>query len=133
MNDMTNVDGAGNEQQPDPSCDETKADQRRKGRRHPGQVLNQQQCLAGLSQLPGLLAMNMIKPGQANAMRGAFRDVLQFHLQANRSGAADGLPDEDLLALLRKTPEMFSMLEPLLTDEQIDLVMKRATGGDEQA
>ncbi len=98
------------------------ASQRQSRRRNPGQVLDQQQCLTGLSQLPGMLAMGLIKPAQANAMRGVFKELLDHHRE-DRQQASGAVSTDDMIAAVRKNPALLKLFEPMLTDEQLDMVM----------
>lgn len=99
------------------------AAQRKSRRRNPGQVLDQQQCLIGLSQLPGMVAMGLIKPAQANSMRGALKDLLDHHRE-DRQPASGTVATDDMIAAVRKDPALLRLFEPMLTDEQFDLVMQ---------
>ncbi len=101
-------------------------------RRKVGQILDEQQCLAGLSQLPGLLAIGLIKPQTSNSMRGAYRDLLQHYQRSGRDAAKAPLANEDVLAILRENPARLSMLEPLISDEQLQMILGEATDGQQQ-
>lgn len=39
------------------------------------------------------------------------------------------IADADVIDLMRKDPKVFSLLEPFLTDDQIDLILKGAKDG----
>lgn len=94
-----------------------------------GRILTRDECLAGLSQLPGLVALKLVKPAQASAMRGPFNDLLRHHERAGRSGGDPVLVDEDLLSLAREKPELLNYFAPVLTPEQLALVTRQVTGG----
>ena len=47
--------------------------------RQASSILAEDQCLAGMSRLPGMLALNIIKPDGSNAMLGAYRAILRHH------------------------------------------------------
>jgi hypothetical protein len=49
---------------------------RRSGSR---EVASAEQCLRALTQLPGLVAMGMLTPAQANSMRATFATILQHY------------------------------------------------------
>jgi hypothetical protein len=85
-------------------------------------------CLKGIAQLTGLLALGLIKPAQANAIRAAFREILQYHKTATKQ-AEKTLSNADIMDILRKDPRLLSLLEPLLTEEQIDMVMRNTEKG----
>jgi hypothetical protein len=95
----------------------------RQSRRQPGQVLDQQQCLAGISQLPGMLALGLLKPAVANSMRGALKDLLDHHRE-DRQQASGTVATDDMIAAIRNNPALLNWFEKMLTDEQFDLVMK---------
>ena len=79
-------------------------------------------CVAALAQLPGLVALKYISPAQANAARGVYQAILKHYQQARAASAQPGIADADLLEIARTHPEILNMLEPLLTDVQMDLV-----------
>ena len=91
--------------------------------RQESKILDQRQCLAGLSRLPGLLAMGVVKPAQANAMRGVFKDLLDHHRE-DRQQVGKTLDTDDVVAKVRENPALLNLLAPLLTDEQIDMIME---------
>ena len=65
--------------------------------------------------LPGLVALGVLKPAQANAIRGTYREILQYHQGSRARAGREGLPTPDVLELARKDPHLLSMLEPILT------------------
>jgi hypothetical protein len=122
-------DGAGSGVPPEANKKDTQGEQPRP--RNAGQVLGQQQCLAGLSQLPGLLTMGMIKPPTSNALRGVYHDLLQHYQCTGRDTAKPAQVDEDVIAILRENPAMLKLLEPLLTDEQLKMILQGLKNGDQ--
>jgi hypothetical protein len=105
----------------------------RRGRAQGHVVASVQQCLAGLSSLPGLIALGYLSTAQANAIRGAFTAILTHHqkTQAPPKSAKAGI---DVMQAVRDHPELAALLEPLLTDEQLDSLMEQTRddreGGD---
>jgi len=87
-------------------------------------------CLAALAHVAGMLAMGFMEPARANAIRAVYSQILQHHQQRQTRPSPAGLSNADLLDLLTKDPQMVSMLEPLLTDEQIALLTR---GGEANA
>jgi len=85
-------------------------------------IPSDEDCLAALAQLPGLVALKYMTPAQANAVRGVYQAILKHYQQARAASARPGIADADLLEIARANPEILSMLEPLLTDEQMDLI-----------
>jgi hypothetical protein len=131
MNDLTlaapEPEGSGSGDNASP--ENTDQEQRKQRRRKSGQVLNKQKCLEGLSHLPSLLATGFIKPPVANSMCGVYRELLSHHQQAERAGAGPTVENADVMALLRADPNILAMIEPFLTDDQLELIMREATDG----
>jgi hypothetical protein len=79
-------------------------------------------CARAIAQLAGLVAMGMLKPAQANAIRAGFRDILQYH-KSQAKEAEKSVSNADVMDLLQRDPKLLDLLAPLLTSEQIDMVM----------
>ena len=97
---------------------------RRKRRRASQQgPLTREAILEQLAALKGMVAAGWIKPAAANAMTR----ILQLMLQClerggpQRSGAS--IPEEILADAARRDPAIFELLEPFLTDEQINAIL----------
>lgn len=114
--------GSGPEPAPDSSSRQQSARQKAKP-----VIATQEECLAALTKIPGLLLIGLIKPQVANAMRGPYKDVLEHHRRAQQAPAQGGMANDDLLRIARENPEYLGMLSGLLTDEQMQLVLKQAT------
>jgi len=95
-------------------------------------IASEDDCLRALTQIPGLVAMKMLSTAQANSMRGVYSAILQHHQKNHHVPGDTGLGDADVLELLRHKPEMISMLEPLLTDKQIEMLMRDAKDGENE-
>ncbi len=108
MNDLTPSgaplpdDGAGSSVPPEADKKDTQGEQPRQ--RNTGQILSEQQCLAGLSQLPSLLATDWIKVAKSNALRGVYKDLLQYYERTGRDATSSPDVDEDIIAILARTP-----------------------------
>lgn len=102
------------------------------GRRRDGTILDEQGCLKGLSALPPLAALGVLKPAQANSMRAVYRDLLQHHGKKQSRNDHKGLSDANVLDLLQADPRILSMLEPILTEEQISMLFTNAKDGDSE-
>lgn len=106
----------------------------RKRRNGRANVASVEDCLRALTQLPGLLLMGMLTPAQANSMRATFATILQHHQKA-QSTPIPGPATADVVQAVRNNPDLAAVLEPLLTDEQLESLMKEARddrdGGDE--
>jgi hypothetical protein len=98
-------------------------------RRKRGKIPDVEDCLAALASLAGAVAMGYLKPAQANPIRAIYADILRHHQKNESRNDRNGLSNADVVELMSQDPKMFSMLEPFLTDEQIDLVMKNAKEG----
>jgi hypothetical protein len=84
--------------------------------------------LRAIAQVAGLVALGLLKPAQANAIRASYREILQHHRQSQAREDNQGLSNADVLRLMRDNPEILGLLEPLLTDEQVAMVMGRRNG-----
>ena len=91
-------------------------------RRNAGQILSREQCLAGISQLPGLLVIGMLKPQTSNSMLGAFNSLLHQHERSDQPTNRPQISNEDILRTWRENPAMVRMLEPFLTDDQLQMI-----------
>ena len=123
--------------EPDPAGEEQARDagggNRGAGTGHCGQqtrskkppIPSPEDCARSMAQLIGLVTMGLLKPAQANTIRNALRDLLQYH-QGKAKEAETGLANADVLDLLKKDPTVLSLLEPLLTEAQIEMIMKNA-------
>lgn len=103
-------DAAGHSRRPIPSVDE---------------------LLANLKHLAGLVALGLMPPARANAIRANLVEILRWHGRAPAAGEGPRLADDDVLAMLRERPELLKVIEPLLTAEQIALVTRDAGEHDE--
>jgi hypothetical protein len=99
-------------------------------------IASAEDCLAALSKLVSLVALGILSTAQANAIRSTYTAILQYH-ERHQSGPSRTIADEkDLAKLLRKHPELAKLLEPLLSDEQIEILLrggKDAADADESA
>jgi hypothetical protein len=135
MNESTPVgtpnpdDGADSSVLPEPKNESTQSEQSRP--RNTGKILGEQECLAGLSQLPGLLTTGFMKPQTSNSIRGVYHELLQHHQRRGHDGAQPVLADEDIDTILGENPAMLKLIEPLLTDEQVKMVLQELKNGDQ--
>ena len=70
--------------------------------------------------------LGFVSTSKANAIRGALAEVLRWHKSTQNSGENRRLDDDSLLAALRTNPDLLPLVEPLLTDEQIEMVTSAA-------
>jgi len=122
-------DGAGSSVPPEPKKESPQGEQPHQ--RNAGQVLSEHQCMAGLSQLPGLLAMGHLKPQKSNAMRAVYHDLLQHHQLRGRDTAQPAQVDEDMIAILREHPAMLKQFEPFLTEDLLKMILQELKNGDQ--
>lgn len=95
--------------------------------RKPG-IPSEEDCLRAIAQAAGLVAIGLLDASDANAIRAAFRDILQYH-RSRAKEAEKSISNADVLELLRKDPSLLSLLEPLLTQEQIEMITRSAKNG----
>ncbi len=100
------------------------------GRRKRGEIPSIEDCLAVLKSLAGAVALGLLTPPQAKTIHACYAEILRHHQHHQSHSDRKGVADADVVELLRKDPKIFSVLEPFLTDDQIDLVMKNAKEGD---
>lgn len=86
-------------------------------------IPTREECLAALAKLPGLIAMKVLSPGAANAIRASYETLLKEYGKAP-NGPSGHFSDEDVMSMFRSHPEMLSLIESLLTQDQIDMVIK---------
>jgi hypothetical protein len=107
--------------------------QNRPGYREKPSIPSLEDCLRAMAQLAGLIAMGLLKPSEANAIRAAYREILQHH-KSRAKEVEKTLANADVMEVLRKDPQLLGLLEPLLTPEQVAMVMQTAEDDtDEQA
>jgi hypothetical protein len=101
------------------------------GARRTRQIFSEQQCLEALTQLPGLITMGLVTPARANSIRSILVEILRHHQRAGRGDSRQSLDDDVVLEILRRDPTVVGLLNPLLTDDQIAMVMRHATSSHE--
>ena len=88
------------------------------------------QCLRALTQLPGLVALGMLTPAQGNCMRGVFATILQ-HYQRSQTTPIPARASADLAQAVRDKPQLAALLEPLLTDDQLESLLDEARDSED--
>jgi hypothetical protein len=89
-------------------------------------------CLDALGRLPGLIALGIVKPAQANAMRAIYHEILQHHQRSQQRDDRQGLSDADVMDVMQRDPQFLNLLEPLLSQEQVELIMRSTQGDDRE-
>lgn len=92
-------------------------------------ILSENDCLRRIARTAELVALGVFKPSVANALRSSYRDILQHH-KAKAKEAEKNLSNGDVIEVLKKDPRLLSLLEPLLSQEQVDMIMKSADGSN---
>jgi hypothetical protein len=92
-------------------------------------IPSENDCLRAIIQVGRLAALGLLKPGVANAVRNSFREVLQ-HYRGKAKETGKNIADADVLDLLEKDPRLLNLLEPLLSNEQVDMIMRRSGGAE---
>jgi hypothetical protein len=90
-------------------------------------IPSEEECLAAIAQVGRLAAIGFLKPAQANAIRGSFREIL-LHYRNKAKENEQGMSNVDVLGVFQKDPKLLSLLEPLLSQEQIDMILKNNDG-----
>lgn len=86
-------------------------------------IPSEEECLGAIAQVARLAAMGLLKPAQANAIRGSFREILVYH-QKKAKEDEKGISNVGVLEVFQKDPKLSSLLEPLLSQEQIAMILK---------
>jgi hypothetical protein len=92
-------------------------------------IPSEEDCLRAIAKLPGLVALKILSPSQANSIRANYESLLRHHYQSQASRPSQ-ISDDRVLAILCESPELLSLLEPLLTDEQIALIGRNVKESD---
>jgi hypothetical protein len=88
-------------------------------------VPSKKELLVKLEHLAGCVAMGVVSSPKANSMRGIYATMLS-HLDDAAAVSAGALSDEDVLKTLRERPELLKFIKPMLTKEQVALIMREA-------
>jgi hypothetical protein len=110
-------------QSEDRAGDKAQANGRRRRRPRKSKIFSRDDCLRFLSQLPGLITAEFLTPAEANAIHR----VVETLLAESRTPQSTGSPQvlgKKIICIVRANPELLELLEPLLTDEQIESLMK---------
>jgi hypothetical protein len=102
--------------------------ERRRGNKS-SQIPDADACLHALAAMPGLIAMGMVSTAQANAISRIYNSILQHHDRTHAAGEQRAMLGGELMDHLRANPQLVHLFEPLLTDEQMDLLMEDAADG----
>ena len=92
-------------------------------------IPSEEDCLGAIVQVARLVAMGLLETAQANAIRASFREILLYH-RSKAKEAEKGISNVEVLDVLRKDPKLLSLFEPLLSQEQVEWILR---GGDSEA
>jgi hypothetical protein len=104
----------------------------RGGRRARPEIYDAERCLQLLSQLSVLLMMGLITPAKANAVRANLTALLQHYQHQESRAGGRTVADDDLQEIVGRDPRLLELLEPFLSDAQIDLLMQRGGEADDE-
>ena len=113
----------------------TGADRRRQQQRQRARkpdIPSEEDCLGAIAQVARLVAMGLLETAQANAIRAAFREILLYHRNKSKE-AEKGISNVALLDVLRKDPKLLSLFEPLLSQEQVEWILRAGDSDGEDA
>ena len=116
-----------------PGGKKPRADNPRQGR---APIASVDDCLAMLSRLPSLVTLGLLSTAQANTIRSPCTAILQHHERQQSGPSRTVVNEKDLAKLFRTHPEYAKLFEPVLTDEQIAMLVrggKDAGDADEAA
>jgi hypothetical protein len=104
-----------------PGGKQRRAENPRQGR---APIASVEDCLAMLSRLPSLVTLGLLSTAQANSIRSTCTAILQHHVRQQSGPSRTVVNEKDLAKLLQKHPEFAKLFEPLLTDEQIEMLVR---------
>ena len=94
-------------------------------------IASEEDCLRVLSTLGGLVALGTFSTAQANTIRSIYTAILQHHQRQQAGPARLVVNEQELARQLRNNPELATLLEPLLTEQQIENLVRSGRDADE--
>ena len=112
--------------QPQKPAASGQADPRAPRSRPPQRLLSAEACISKMEALPGLISMSVLTPAQANAIRGTYSTIIDYHYKQQQQSRTAGAPlsDSHVAELKRISPDILNHLAPLLSDEQLAALMR---------
>jgi len=95
-------------------------------------IPSEEDCLGAIVQVARLVAMGLLETAQANAIRASFREILLHHRSKTKE-AEKGVSNVELLDVLRKDPKLLSLFEPLLSQAQVEWILRAGDSTGEDA
>jgi hypothetical protein len=84
------------------------------------------EILFKLDQLSGLVAIGVVPPAKANSMRSIYHTMLSNLGDSSPVGAA-AVADDDVVKIMQLGPELLKVIQPLLTPDQLNLIIREAS------
>jgi hypothetical protein len=109
--------------------DRGRPDGKQRRRRRKSRISSREELMLKLDQLPGLVLLKVITTAEANAITRAVQAQLAEMRSAPPAGSSPQF-GEHIVGILRAHPEMQELFEPLLTDEQVESIMRDVTDDD---
>lgn len=106
-------------------AEESRPRSRRPGAYH---VPSLEEIYSRIERVAGMIALGLMAPKAGAVLLSCLREMLKYHQNRSSPAGSSRIPDESLFEMAKKTPEILSMIEPLLTEDQVALVMKRPEG-----
>lgn len=97
------------------------------------QIPSEEQCLAGLGEIPRMCLTGHMSTGLANVFRAVYGTLLQHYRQPKSAKAAPVVEQQSLMDAVRKQPSLLNSLAVYLSEEQIDELLKEIQGDEGEA
>jgi hypothetical protein len=95
-----------------------------------GQPLSVAQILAQMQQLNGLIMLGLVTPAQANAISRNLTASLNHLTHREKQSKQASVPSEaDIAKLWKQDPATLKLMEPFLSREQIDAILRHRDDG----
>jgi hypothetical protein len=95
------------------------------GRAADNGVPSREACQKAIAALPGLVAIRVLQPAQANSIRASYERILREY-DRDRSAQRAHIPDGDLSKVYEQHPDVIDLIAPLLNAEQLQLLVDKA-------
>jgi hypothetical protein len=106
-----------------PSTPDHGSGQQSSSRRRRGRPQTIDEVLDAIHKIQVLLVLGIVSPQQAGIMLRANALHLSVLLRGQHSGGEQRLPIDKLAEFIELCPELVNLLEPLLTDDQINRLL----------
>lgn len=116
---------------PSPEDGPGKADEDQEGRRRRGRGKappSVDDLLAQIQHINGMVALKMMSPQAASVILNGLRTILEVQ-RRRAEQSQEQLATEALVAACRRDPSLINLLTRLLTDEQLERLVRETAGG----